>query len=97
MFQQHHFSISSLCIVLRKWKYNPKIIQHWVDFEEGGELSKNTTQTKTREQQRATGKSVKFSKLDNKPGRLVEADSDREPSVESEENEPAHVAISNLT
>lgn len=74
-----------MCTVLRKWKYNQKIIQHWVDFEEGGELSKDTTQTKIHEQQRATGKSVKFGKLDTKPG-CLDADSDGEPSVESEEN-----------
>ena len=67
----------------RKWKYNPKIIKHWVEIEEGGELSSATLQTEKHEETKTTDKSVNFQRLTTAPESLDNGEDS--PEVESEE------------
>lgn len=73
--------------VPRKWKYNSKVFQHWVDFEEGGTLANETKNTRREEEQRASSNSepLKGKKLSSLPARL-EAD-DEAPLEHQEEGD----------
>lgn len=58
--------------LLRKWKYNTKLLEHWFDAEETGSLQSNTKCTKTEENEteEIRDKDFKLRKLKHLPSRL---------------------------
>ena len=51
----------TLLLQPRPWKYNSKILKHWVDVEESGKLSNSHTMKKRREEtKQESGKGVTF-------------------------------------
>ena len=52
----------ALHVVSRKWKYNNKVNQHWVEFDESGELTKSYLETHQVEETSKTKEEVVLGK-----------------------------------
>ena len=67
----------------RKWKYNEKIEQHYVEIDESGELTKKYTQTKEEEEVRSSDAPVTFQDVSLDDPNAIERGSESEATVKA--------------
>lgn len=72
----------------RKWKYNTKIEQHYIEVDESGELTKRYTQTKEEEEITGSSKSVEFRTLSLEDPAAMERGAEDEASADPPGSEP---------
>ena len=72
----------------RKWKYNEKIDQHYVEVDESGELTKKYIQTKEEEEVSHTDKPVEFKKLTLDDPAAIDRGSEAEAYAETRDGKP---------
>lgn len=72
----------------RKWKYNEKIDQHYVEVDESGELTKKYIQTKEEEEVSHTDKPVEFKKLTLDDPAAIDRGSEAEAYAETQDGKP---------
>lgn len=72
----------------RKWKYNPKIEQHYIEVDESGELTKRYTQTKEEEEICGSARPVEFRTLSLEDPAAMDRGAEEEAAADPPGSEP---------
>lgn len=67
----------------RKWKYNEKVEQHYIEVDESGELTKRYTQTKEEEEIKSSDAPVVFTDLSLDDPNAIERGSEAEATAKA--------------